>query len=220
MSFIRAIPPTAYATTFPLVQNPISEGGAWRSTQDPNQTAVRTAVGEAFGTNVAAAGLFDDSQAFLPAFLGGVRIRGTVFKGGATNQRFEEIELLGNFRDDYPTRSTSFGDTTSNGYEWNVAWDGAYQNVGRWKGAAIDSTAPDFVPASGDIMEMRIQLVAGNVSIQCYWNGALKINVTDSDAALKITSGWPGIGFYISNTGGGTPTNSNFGFSALSVNAL
>lgn len=209
----------SYSTSFPLTENPITEGGRWRSTQDPNQTAVRTTTGEAFGTNVAAAGLFDDSHAFLTAFVGAVRIRAVVFKGAGTNQSYEEIELLGNFRDDYATRSTIYGDTTSNGYEWNVAWNGAYQNVGRWKGAALDSTAPDFTPANGDIMEMLIQPVAGNVSIQCLWNSVLKINVTDSDP-LKITSGWPGIGFFISNSGGGTPTNSNFGFSQITVSML
>lgn len=208
-----------FSTSFPATENPISQGGIWIA-RDPNQTKIQTVSGSgAFGTGAGISpNVFDDSQANIAGFGNDYEIEAVVFKlSGGANWRFQEVELLCRWTDNLPQIPTSFGPSTSNGYEWNVAYNGEYQNVGRWKFAAIDSTAPDFVPADGDLMRMRVQ----GQRIQCFWNNVQKIDVTDNDPTLKITTGNPGMGMYISPDGaGGTPANTNFGFKSIKITPL
>jgi len=200
-----------YTTTFPLTENPLSEGGKWLHL-DPLLTVCKSVGGRAFGTQ-AGSGNYDDSNCYLTGFGTNYEVEGTVWLNpslsGGDNR---EVEILLRWTDDGPVRATAFGDTHANGYEVNVQHQGAYLELGRFKGANLVHMALGATPASGDRFRARIE----GQRIRVWWNDVLKIDYTDADPSLQVTTGNPGIGFYVSN---GTP-NTDYGFDAVTVTAL
>jgi len=140
-----ATAPHTYSTNFPTTDPSLSERGVWKTGVDPYQTAV--AVTSEGGVNIAHGtqtgsnrpyAPYDDSSAYLTGFSRNHMIQGTVWKDPTlTGVSGFEIELLLSWGASYPTRSTSYGNTHSNGYEINVAYDGSYFIVGRFKGDAL-----------------------------------------------------------------------------------
>jgi len=109
-------------------------------------------------------------------------------------------------------RSTQYGATSANGYEINVQHAGQYMQLGRFKGALLVQVDGYATPKTGDRFRARIE----GQRIRAWWNDVLKIDFTDNDASLRIPSGNPGIGFYVSQ---GAP-NTDFGFDSVIVRAL
>ena len=206
----------SYATSFPLTENPISEGGRWRH-DDPLQTPVKTIAGIAYGTQDGTGG-FDDSDAFLSGFGPNHRITTTLFLDpGLSGSHFREGEHLlrwsvGALYDP----GGGFGNTHSYGYEVSFAYDGAYAHVGRFKGADLMEVDAWGTPATGDTFTSEITDGVGGPRIKLWWNSTLLIDVTDTDAVLQFTTGNPGIGFY---TGSGA-VNTDLGFSDFSAGTL
>ena len=84
--------------------------------------------------------------------------------------------------------------------------------LGRFKGALLKQVNEYAVPHTGDRFRARIE----GKRIRVWWNDVLKIEYTDSDAALQISTGNPGIGFFVD---GGAP-NTDFGFESVRVRTL
>jgi hypothetical protein len=93
-----------------------------------------------------------------------------------------------------------------------VQHNGDYMILTRFKGAELTRAESPPVPVTGDKFKAVIQ----GQTIIVYWNGVEKLRYTDDDASLKITSGNPGIGFFIREGA----ANTDFGFTALTVTAL
>jgi hypothetical protein len=198
-----------YTTNFDLAENPISEGGKWMH-KDATLTLVKTTGGIACGTQTGSGG-YDDSNAYLTGFGTDYVIEGTIYKKSGLSGPFREVELLLRWTDDNPLRNTSYGPTHANGYEINIAYSGQYMNLGRWMGAALVMPTPP-VPANGD--KFKAQIVGQTIT--CWWNNVQIFQYTDNDAALKVTTGNPGIGFYITQGA----QNDDFGFTSLTVTSL
>jgi len=126
-----------------------------------------------------------------------------------------EVELLLRWSGNNPLRPTPYGNTHSNGYEINVQHAGQYMQLGRYKGALLVQVDNYAIPKTGDRFRARIE----GQRIRVWWNDVIKIDYTDNDAALKITTGDPGIGFYI-NAGPPRPANTDFGFDSITVRGL
>jgi len=168
--------------------------------------------GRAFGTQSGTSG-YDDSNAYQTGFGNNHEVEATVWLnpnyGGSGNR---EVEILLHWTDGGPLRSTPYGATRANGYEINVQHQGAYMQLGRFKGALLKQVDNYAVPKTGDRFRARIE----GQRIRAWWNDVLKIDYTDTDSSLSITSGNPGIGFYVS----GGALNTDFGFDAVTIRAL
>lgn len=201
----------SYSSNFDVDENPLSDAGKWLHT-DSTLTMCKVVGGKAFGTQ-SGSGAFDDSNAYLAGFGNDHEIEGTVWlNSGLSGGGNREVEILLHWTDDGPLRSTPYGPTRANGYEINVNHAGQYMQLGRFKGALLTEVRNFATPRTGDRFRARIE----GQRIRVWWNDILKIDFTDTLASLQITTGNPGIGFYVD---GGSP-NTDFGFDALVVRAL
>jgi hypothetical protein len=175
-----------YSTSFDNNENPISEGGTWRRANN-NWTNVQTVNGVAFGTN-GVANIYDDSYALLSGFSADQTVEAVVFRDPALSPGpTHEVELLLRFSDDAGN---------ARGYECLFDRHGTIQLM-RWNGAMGDFTGLQHTEENylgrhlqtGDVIKATI---VGNV-ISAYINGQLMARAVDS----AITSGQPGIGFFI-----------------------
>lgn len=124
----------AYSTTFPLTENPISEGGVWLQ-HNTNRAKVLTTGGNAFGT-----GTNNDGYAYL-AGAGDSVIETTVFRDAALadgDTNSYEVEHL--------HRLTDTAGTTAC-YELDFAFSGGDPIIVLWSGAT------SFVVLSGLIKD-------------------------------------------------------------------
>jgi hypothetical protein len=210
----------AYSTAFLLNESPISEGGRWGyNLSGAAQTPVRSeslgGVRVAHGTQSGhKAPPYDDSSAYLTGFGSNYEVEATIWKAASQTGGsgiYKEFEILLRWLDTYATRSTQYGNTNVNGYEIQVAYDGSYCNLGRFKGDNLVGPISMPMPATGDKYRARIE----GQRIRMWWNDVLKIDFTDSDATLKIATGNPGIGFWAN----GAPSN-EIGYSSVTVTAL
>jgi hypothetical protein len=203
----------SYTTNFNLTENPISEGGRWHGPNGTGFTNVRTANGNAFGTN-GVTDTYDDSYAYMTGFTNDHEVEAVIHRGTVPNFN-HEVEL-------HLRVSESGGETYL--YEILFNKDGAFQVV-RWNGwrgggGSYDitdltsiGTGPGHssAPANGDTVRARIV----GQTITVWYNGSQIWTYTDNDAA-KLTTGNPGIGFFYRP--GATP--SAFGFQSVTVRAL
>lgn len=203
-------PRAFYTTNFPLTENPISESSRWYRT-DTNSTAIRTSGAVAFGTQTGSGG-FDDSQAALTGFSGlNVSIEITVFRSASISATNHELECCG--------RNVETSSTTKK-YECLFNKDGGTQFV-KWTGPrsfsdfkVLDPTSgPGALPGSpqtGDKLRLTIiTLSLTQVELIAYYTptGSSEqfIARTIDDGSLggpAYLSGDPGIGTYITDTGG------------------
>lgn len=197
-----------FVTRFGESEVPLSDHGQWVHI-DSLLTPCKTESGRAFGTQSGRNG-YDDSNAYLLGYGTDYEIEGVIWINpdlrGPGNR---EVEILLRWTDDGPVRPTRYGPTHANGYEINVQHAGAYMALGRFKGAMLTEVDNYAVPRTGDRFRARIE----GQRIRVWWNDELKIDFTDSNAALGVRQGNPGIGFYVS---GGAP-NTDFGFSSVRV---
>jgi hypothetical protein len=196
-----------YSTTFPLTQNPISEGGNWINglAVGLDWADVATTPGLAFGTQSGAAN-YNDSTAVLAGTWGpNQTAQATVH---TVNQQsgsiYEEVELR--------LRTTITAHSLT-GYEFNFSCrsDGSqYVQIVRWNGALGDFTLLDARTGpglhNGDVVKATIS----GSTLTTYINNVAIFSVTDS----TFTNGSPGIGFYLQGAGG---LNSDYGFTSFSA---
>jgi hypothetical protein len=192
-----------YATTFDLDENPISERGRWRRAAN-SWTNVRTAGGNAFGTN-GRANRYDDSYALLTGFGPDQQAQAVIQRSPELVPEItHEVELLLRFSD---------GAGYARGYECLFAYFGGVQIV-RWNGAPGDFTVLKIMRGaerlerelqSGD----RIKAAIRGAVISLYINDELMAEARDS----TFTSGQPGISFF-TRPGG---NSAHFAMSSYSV---
>jgi hypothetical protein len=200
------------ATSFPLTENPISEGSRWTNglATGLDWKNVKTTTNFAFGTNLWDGSHYDDSTAILTGTWNknqrcGAVIR-TVNQNGSMNQ---EVELR--------LRSTVTANVNS-GYEVLVkcTHDGTqYTDIVRWNGAIGSFTSLAFLNNTGfsrgvfDGDNFMAEMIGSTINV--YLQGTLINTVTDT----TFTTGNPGMGFWLNLNGqsGDVNTNADFGFS-------
>ncbi len=175
-----------YATSFDLTENPISEAGYWRRAAN-SWTNVRTANGNAFGTN-GRANRYDDSYALLSGFGPNQQAQAVIQRSPElASDVTHEVELLLRFSD---------GAGYARGYECLFAYFGGVQIV-RWNGAVGDFTVLKILRGaermgrelqSGD----RIKATILGTVISVYINDELMAETEDS----TFVTGQPGISFF------------------------
>ena len=198
---------TSYTTSFPLTEDPISEGNNWTNgaADGFDWSNVRTASGLAFGTQSGVSG-FDDSLAVLKGAWGPDQAAtATVFTvNQLAGDVFEEAEILLRFK---------ITPHVARGYEINFSMrsDASYSQIVRWNGPYADYTLLDarVIPVlhTGDRVAASI---VGN-TITAFVNGVEIFHTSDS---TPFTDGNPGIGFYLQ---GATGTNADYGFSCYAA---
>jgi len=203
----------SYTTTFPVAENPISEGGRWINGKAVglNWTNVSTLPGLAFGTQSGAGG-FNDSIAVLQGNWGPDQsVAATVYRRYQQPVTAdEEVELLLRF---------TIAPQVARGYEVLFSV-GAFTNliaVVRWNGplgnfTVLNTTQRQTPIANGDVVKATI---TGN-TIKVYVNNVFVMQVTDSTFA----SGNPGLGFFFQGNGPlNGNTNTDFGFTSYTASS-
>jgi len=199
---------TTYATSFPLTENPISEGGNWINggTVGLDWCNVNTTggtPGKAYGTETGSIN-YNDSTALLTGTWGpNQTVQATVYTTVAGNSNWEEVELR--------VRSTLSAHSCT-GYEINFSVNpsNAYVQIVRWNGALGSFTelngTGSYGAKNGDVIKATIS----GSTITAYVNGTAVLTATDN----TYSSGSPGMGFYAQGTG---ITDSQYGFTNFSA---
>ena len=196
---------TTYTTSFPLTENPISEGGNWVNggTVGLDWCNVSTTPGKAYGTETGSIN-YDDSTALLTGTWGpNQTVQATVYTTVAGNSNWEEVELR--VRSSLSAHNCTgyeinFSVNPSNPYVQIVRWNGAF---GSW--TELNGTG-SYGAKNGDVIKAT---VSGS-TITAYINGNQVLTATDS----TYPTGSPGMGFYAQGTG---ITDSQYGFTNFSA---
>jgi len=239
VSSIKAGNARFYETDFPLVEDPISEAGAWQH-RGSSWALVRTLAHRAVGTQTGAGG-FDDAYAYLSGFGPNQTAQATVWKHPAIGKdsmrcriwrRLIWERLRGNYCAGPGThevelllRWTDYA-TSARGYECNLSWDGKYAEIVRWNGPFGNFTyitqqrtftAGIMPPNTGDVFKATISGSTINVYLNKNDGNGDRLIATATDPTF--TDGGPGIGFFIAGRQGSVdPTK--FGFSSFSASSF
>jgi hypothetical protein len=196
-----------YNTSFPLIENPISEAGAWKHNNTSRANVKTTAAHLAFGT-----GANNDGYAYLSGWSDSI-IETTVFRSASlldTEANSYEIEHLHRLTD---------GASFTNCYELDMAYNGGF-NIVRWSGATSFAvltglvTDTNFWPDGGggqlrDGYKIKTEMIAASSTINIYsdsGSGYVKYfhYVLGTDAtndATPLSSGDPAISFFTTISG-------------------
>ena len=196
-----------YITTFPVAENPISEGGNWINGKAVglDWADVQTKPEFAFGTESGTNG-YDDSTALLTGTWGPDQTaQATVHLGNVrVPPIYEEVELR------LRSAITAHNNT---GYEINFqasSASNAYVQIVRWNGPlgnftyVTDRNGPGL--HDGDVIKATIQ----GSTITVYLNGTQILQGTDSTYA----TGAPGMGFFLQ---GATGLTADYGFTSFTA---
>jgi hypothetical protein len=220
-----ALAATTYATNFDLTESKISEGNAWLTGLDPLQMPVSTANGIAFGTQTGAeyaSQNYNDSQAWLAGTFPSDQMASVVIhKTAGLSGGYQEVEILLRWSIGPRRTGLPYGDTYSYGYEVNLAWDGQYIQIGRFKDQAMFDSLVSGSPLStlkvqdGDIFSAEI---AGNtITAKLTRNGVTTVLGSGTDnSPAPFANGSPGIGFYRGTAPGSTTNNLAFASTSFS----
>ena len=198
----------SYSTTFPLTENPISEGGSWTNggATGLGWANVQTTPGLSFGTSPVNAGtyLYADPTAVLKnAWAQDQQVQATVKVRGAFGRACcKEVELL--------IRMTIARNSIT-GYELNcsVVSAGPYLTLVRWNGPLNNFTYIVRNATTSCVNGDVLKLTAVGNTFTVYKNGVQVLQGTDA----TFQKGSPGVGFYNS-----VDTNwSGFGLSNFSA---
>ena len=207
-----AVTVNRYTTSFPLTENPISEGGRWINggAVGLDWTNVSTQAGLAIGRQVGAS--YTDATALLTGTWGPDQmVSATVHTVNQNDACFQEAELR---------LRSAISAHVNKGYEISFKMSqtsAAYVIIVRWNGPLGNFTYL-FKPArdakfgikDGDVISAS---VVGNV-ITAYKNGAQMARVTDN----TYTAGNPGMGFNLESAPAGcSGTNGDYGFTSYSA---
>lgn len=193
---------TLYSTTFPATENPISESGVWTTGNNSGSSAT---IGPQSSSGLCYAQAADgvDYIATVPGRFTTTKhyTQATINrKAGYTAPDTQEIELLVGF---------TLGSGVTAGYELDFWFGGTTLEPVRWNAVGdYDFTAVTTVSgawpgslADGDVVKAVFDSSSGSPVITVYLNGVSQIVLTDTTAG-KITSGSPGLGFFV-RTGAG-----------------
>lgn len=191
-------PGHSYATSFPVTENPISQGSCWINggATGIGWGNVQTSSGQAHGTVISGAPPFNDSTAVLAGAWGPNQdAKATVVvTNGADSATQQEIELR--------TNTTATANSIT-GYEFdaNIRNGQAYVLIVRWNGPRDNFTfcvnggtctgvqsENNFAVHTGDIVEAN---TVGSLH-RLLVNGVVQFSTTDG----TYTGGSPGIGFW------------------------
>jgi hypothetical protein len=196
-----------YNTTFPLTENPISEGGVWTSGKAVglDWANVRTTPGRVFGTQTGSGGYNDSIAVLQGTWSADQWATATVHtvnqQGGGV---YEEVEILLRF---------AITAHSARGYEVNFrcTHDGSqYTEIVRWNGPFGNFTYLNSRQGPGLRDGDRVKAsIVGN-TITSYINDVAIFSVTDN----TFTNGNPGIGFYLQGTSGVT---ADYGFTSFTA---
>jgi hypothetical protein len=197
--------PRTYATTFPLTENPISEGARWMNGKASglDWADIRTKPGFAFGTESGSSG-YDDATALLAGEWGPdqtVEAKVHSVNPQANDKVWEEVEVR---------LRSSLSAHRCTGYE--ILFELPPHNfcqVVRWNGKLGDWTSLGYLGKGvhdGDTVKATI---TGPV-IEVFVNGVSQGKVKDT----TYTTGSPGMGFYLAGASG---VNGDYGFTRLTA---
>lgn len=198
---------TSYQTSFPLTENPISQGGIWLNgqTNGLEWSNCRTITGMAFGCEPANQNYIDGTAILTGTWSPTQSAAGTVKVVAQPSGTYEEVELR---------LRSSISANVCSGYEINGSVSATYQyiTITRWNGPlgsftqlAITDTVPTLT--TGDVLSAT---AVGSV-ITAYLNGTQVLQVTDN----TFPDGNPGMGF--DTTSG---NDSAYGFSSYTATGL
>ncbi len=203
---ISNAPARTYTTTFPLIENPISEKNNWINgkTAGLDWANIRTTKGFAFGTESGGGG-YDDSTALVAGNWGPDQIaEATVHTLNQNDNLYEEVELR---------LRSSLSAHSATGYEINFRCSktgGTYVQIVRWNGPlgkfSYITTTKGPGLSDGDVVKA---IIIGKV-ITAYINGVQVLQGTDS----TYSNGSPGVGFFLQS---GTGMNGDYGFTRFTA---
>jgi hypothetical protein len=197
-----------YTTNFPLIENPISEGGHWINglINGIDWADVATTPGRAFGTQTGLGPNYADSTALLTGSWGPTQtVEAVVYVAATNTTTFQEVELR---------LRSAISAHSCTGYEilFSVNPIDPYCQIVRWNGPLGDFTGiggSNVGVVDGDVVKATI---VGN-TITAYINGAVICSATDS----TYSSGNPGMGFYLQFFTLPLADALNYGFSSYSA---
>jgi hypothetical protein len=202
-----------YTTTFPLTENPISEGGSWINGQTDGldwhdmSTTPGLAIGHQSGSS------YTDGTALLTGAWGSTQsAEAVVHATKPQDDCYQEVELR---------LRSALAPHSCTGYEISfkaTKTSGAYLIIVRWNGPVGDFTyllnvsGAQYGVTEGDVVKATI---AGNV-ITAYLNGVPMGHATDS----TYVSGSPGMGMNLETSDATcVGTNGNYGFTRYTATA-
>ena len=198
-----------YTTNFPLIENPISEGGDWINglINGIDWADVATTPRRAFGTQTGIGPNFADSTALLTGSWGPTQtVQAVVFVSTPNTTTFQEVELR---------LRSSLSAHRNTGYEvlFSVNPSNPYCQIVRWNGPFGSFTLLDArvspVVHNGDV----VKAAAVGSTITCYINDTAIFSVNDT----AYPSGNPGMGFYLQYYNEPVAIASNYGFSSFTA---
>jgi hypothetical protein len=190
----------AFPTTFPVTENPLSQGGIWTQGGDTGldwfNTASDSTIPIGYGTHDSGAGTIDCISS----------VQG---QGFSTSKFYVEIDIRiapGYAPAVVPeVEACCFNITANNikGYEIDCPMNGNVQPV-RWNGALGDFTTTVFTDvsgavfatATGDRIRVELDSTTGSPVITIYQNGVQKWKITDTTAGKITTALYPAMGFF------------------------
>lgn len=208
-------PSTIWTSTFPVAENPMSQGGIWLngSTNGAQWTDFQTSSGKAFGTQIgtinSGAGQYNDSTALLNGnFAANQKVTALVYAPIQSANYSAEVEIR--------LRSAiSSGNCTGYEVDYTVQPKDNYLSIVRWEGLLGTFTyLQQLSPGNVNDGDTIMATMSGNL-INAYINGVLKASVADSTYA----SGLPGLGAFISDSVV-TGSIANWGFRNVRIESL
>ena len=206
-----------YSTTFPLTENPISEGGNWinGTSASTSWASVRTTTSFAFGNSTV--GTYGDATALVTGSWGPEQtVQATVHIVSPPTSGDAEVELR---------LRSAISPNSINGYEilCSVNPNSVYLQIVKWMGPinsfSYVQQGGSTLCREGDVLKATITTTTsgGTTSavIKAYVNDVLTLTGTDTNVGGTgpYLSGSPGVGFY--NHGGSDPTM--YGFSSFTA---
>jgi hypothetical protein len=203
----------AYTTSFPLTENPISEGTVWNDGASIlGRTSVQTDGVHAFGTMVSFDGTnYTDSQALQKGtWSPNQSVQATLYNNGAISGLEAELVL----------RATGTG-STNTGYEIDLFFGGGNVHIVRWNGPANDFTdlTPSGISTNVSLSDGAVwyaDILGTLITVKC--NGNVVTTYDTSGDTLKFSSGVPGMGFW--NETGSSANSTKLGFKNFTASEL
>lgn len=197
---------SSFPTTWPLTENPISQGGIWTQGGTvgldwQNTRSNGGAPGIAYGVGPSAG--FDDCIATVQG------------QGLSTTKHYSEIRIVRVGGYTPPSSHETNGlcgftisANSAKGYEIINPFNSNVQPV-RWNGGLgnFDTTVftllsgSSYVAVDGDVIKNVFDSTSGSPVITVFVNGVQQIQWTDTTAG-KILSGFPGMGFFAASGAG------------------
>lgn len=212
--------PTGFSTSFPTVENPLSQGGIWKCglAVGLNWTNPKATSNGCVASTTPTPNRYDDAIAMLDSsafaananqFVETIVYKAAGYSGGGGSH---EVEHFGHM---------SVSANNAQGYEGSIGINpsGTYAFIVRWNGPEGDYTAlidpsngvgsytnAPTALADGDVIRSEYTVAAGVATIKLFQNGSLIVTTTDS----TFLSGQPGLGFW--PVDGATPENMGWKF--------